>query len=1335
MKDNNMSDATALHTYYAYKILNITKDIGMIPVVWQDVWDEKVKLPNDTIIQVWKDKSDNDEFDNWASYLNKVARDGYNVILSSPWYLNYIRYGKYNTNESVMNLDFFRYYEVEPLRAFSGNEQEKNRILGGEACLWAEFVDGTNLLPRIWPAASAVAERLWSDRNVNNPEDAQFRLDVHRCRLLRRGIPAQPILNGYCGNYEPDGTSSAGCDTASSDRRHSSRRTKTKRLISRPLSKVISPNHYSTDSTSLKSGTRTPLLIPKMSAKSRKRWLQVHDDYLGKWSYYTVQAGKPHKQGKVKKTGEISKQNFYSKYDGTTSIMSRCESEDEREHLQQQLRVLPTLSGDAHRASHLKAIDFDKLSTSSSKQGSIKYKKKRHERPKTAHNGTVSQMESLENGLGLEHEIQDTREGRILPPRTSWLSSSDTNITTTKSKARIKSGLLDRLKAFFQSRSQSLSRISLTTTIASIDNQSNIESSILKKKTTIANLIRDDFDDKCVGTEIARSHQCQHVKIHDVRDQCIQVDIARPYFNLKYDYDDKGVGTECYYDTKIPSANIIYVDKSIETGEDFIQHISAVNCFSSSSSKDKKKQEIFQTDNDKNKDLFNKNNNNPSDKQGESIQHKMGKKSNTNKNNSNLSTNIQDNLSKNEEHNINGGKDTSASKGQILPLSDIFHATTNYLDNNNESNVNEQFRSAVSLTGARQCKCKAHYLYDYDAKRCIGDPGAVCQIDTDCTDNAECPMGTGPIQRLCSCARQYVEDNYRKCVDPCPSSTVQLKIVRHPGNCKRFVDCEHNSDEQRHKTFQNYVKQFSDMKCSILPEVELSVHVNGFNNEQIYQQLKSINDKRLKVFMNYIVKNKNKTKTFGDILEPPKVEEADNEEIITTDTEVPEQVLEKEADNLRIVKNKQRKSVTFFDMNAMSTFLEEQDANESTEPTKKTRNSEVDTDDDFDLDEDDDLLLPDAEQGTMYEDFFDPPKTIKSKEKKEKKQKRAIDDQAEIDNFKDKIDDDDQNDLEGKSDFEKHQIQLKKQIKSIEEEMLSAKPWQLSGETDSYKRPENSLLEEYLQFDRNTRLPPVITTDTTNSIEQLVKQRIRDKAFDDVVRKKKTAEDANAKTYKKDVILEHEKSKMSLAQVYEKEYVKQQTHEEIEKKDERHETIRKMLQKLFVEFDALSNFRFTPRPPVPEVTVVNNLPAIMVEEIVPTTVNDATLLAPEEVHIRPKGDVKSATEKTKTDKKHDRRLLKQKRKEKAQEKEKTITTEANDEKKQTQEEKRALLKKLGKMKNVRIEKTDKKHSKTKTARGTTQFFQQLQQTTTSTVEKRRRPDSSFSTANSKKLKL
>ena len=36
--------------------------------------------------------------------------------------------------------------------------------------------------------------------------------------------------------------------------------------------------------------------------------------------------------------------------------------------------------------------------------------------------------------------------------------------------------------------------------------------------------------------------------------------------------------------------------------------------------------------------------------------------------------------------------------------------------------------------------------------------------------------------------------------------------------------------------------------------------------------------------------------------------------------------------------------------------------------------------------------------------------------------------------------------------------------------MLNPKPWQLTGEIEGQKRPENSLLEEYLQYERTTRL-------------------------------------------------------------------------------------------------------------------------------------------------------------------------------------------------------------------------------------------------------------------------
>lgn len=57
----------------------------------------------------------------WASYLDDAAKAGYNVILSTPWYLNYISYGKYNTATSVMNLEFFKYYEIEPLMYFTGS--------------------------------------------------------------------------------------------------------------------------------------------------------------------------------------------------------------------------------------------------------------------------------------------------------------------------------------------------------------------------------------------------------------------------------------------------------------------------------------------------------------------------------------------------------------------------------------------------------------------------------------------------------------------------------------------------------------------------------------------------------------------------------------------------------------------------------------------------------------------------------------------------------------------------------------------------------------------------------------------------------------------------------------------------------------------------------------------------------------------------------------------------------------------------------------------------------------------------------------------------------------
>lgn len=120
-------------------------------------------------------------------------------------------------------------------------------------------------------------------------------------------------------------------------------------------------------------------------------------------------------------------------------------------------------------------------------------------------------------------------------------------------------------------------------------------------------------------------------------------------------------------------------------------------------------------------------------------------------------------------------------------------------------------------------------------------------------------------------------------------------------------------------------------------------------------------------------------------------------------------------------------------------------------------------------------------------------------------------------------------------------MKLNEQINEIHSTMLgdvTDKQWQLKGEVTAKTRPKESLLEEYLEFDHTTRQAPVISTNTTEELEAMIKQRIKDKAWDDVERKVKPVE--MLYEYKKQVVLDSEKSKVGLGDVYEKEFLKQQ---------------------------------------------------------------------------------------------------------------------------------------------------------------------------------------------------
>ncbi|XP_049574582.1 U3 small nucleolar ribonucleoprotein protein MPP10 [Syngnathus scovelli] len=301
---------------------------------------------------------------------------------------------------------------------------------------------------------------------------------------------------------------------------------------------------------------------------------------------------------------------------------------------------------------------------------------------------------------------------------------------------------------------------------------------------------------------------------------------------------------------------------------------------------------------------------------------------------------------------------------------------------------------------------------------------------------------------------------------------------------------------------------------------------------------------------------------------------------------------------------------------------------------------------------------------------------------------------------------------QSQSSHEKIQEKMSQKIKELEKASLASKSWQLSGEVTAQSRPENSMLEEDLDFEQGSRKAPAITEETTLHLEDIIRQRIKDQAFDDVVRKEKPKEDVFE--YKKRLTLDHEKSKQSLAEIYEQEYLKQTQAQKEEEENPAHVEIQKLMDTLFLKLDALSNFHFTPKPSVPEVKVVSNLPSITMEEVAPVTASDATLLAPEEIKEKNKaGDILGATEKTSTDKKRERRLKKKVKHFKIKEKEKKKklkeaskeASQASENKKPSKEQAKEDLKKLTKGGKATILKDE---GRDKALRSSQAFFSQLQ---------------------------
>ncbi|CAD5123068.1 DgyrCDS11447 [Dimorphilus gyrociliatus] len=412
------------------------------------------------------------------------------------------------------------------------------------------------------------------------------------------------------------------------------------------------------------------------------------------------------------------------------------------------------------------------------------------------------------------------------------------------------------------------------------------------------------------------------------------------------------------------------------------------------------------------------------------------------------------------------------------------------------------------------------------------------------------------------------------------------------------------------------------------------LYIDDFTDEQIWQQIELYNELYLKKHENLSLEESIEDCSVNGELEESEDEDKEGDEEMETETspiskkqdegedELSSEVEEEKDDDMRENEDELKLPENEEDLEGDSD-LEESDEEEKLKDILVSASDE--DDDDAELRELDNEGNEDEEMEDLDSDDIN--------EEKRGKDLLASDSDGE-----------DASDILGKqvkkSSFEKRNEKMKGMIQNLEETNLAEKPWQLKGEVAAKARPENSLLQEHLDFDVSAKPSGEMTEEDNLSIETLIKQRIKDKFFDDVERKVKKIE--NIDDYKNKIVLDQGKSTKSLAEIYAEEYLKQtgQSIEEDEREDPVRKEIKDDMQSLFGKLDALSDSRFIPKPAAPDIKIITNQSTIHAEEVAPVTKTDVSQMAPEEISMKRKGDIKSSLEKTTTDRKRDRRLKK-----------------------------------------------------------------------------------------------
>ena len=165
IRAHGMKNNQDLQAYFNQRLQKILTKHHKTMVGWDEILHPD--LPKTIVVQSWRGQQS----------LAAAARQGYSGLLSFGYYLDLMWAAA-------------QHYAVDPMSgdAATLTPEVKTLILGGEACMWTEWVSPENIDSHIWPRNEAVAERLWSPQEITDVDSMYIRLNALSQQLEWLGL-------------------------------------------------------------------------------------------------------------------------------------------------------------------------------------------------------------------------------------------------------------------------------------------------------------------------------------------------------------------------------------------------------------------------------------------------------------------------------------------------------------------------------------------------------------------------------------------------------------------------------------------------------------------------------------------------------------------------------------------------------------------------------------------------------------------------------------------------------------------------------------------------------------------------------------------------------------------------------------------------------------------------------------------------------------------------------------------------------------------------------------------------------------------------------------------